>query len=90
MYQCSLLSPQIQSNSIIVCNEDDNNPEIKNLYTFKQVQEMGRKLMKEKPGMFNETMNSTKENDICTIIYTSGTTGEPKGVVLTYQTLTAH
>lgn len=72
---------------IIVFNEDDNNPEIKNLYTFKQVQEMGRKLMKEKPGMFNETMNSTKENDICTIIYTSGTTGEPKGVVLTHKNI---
>ncbi len=72
---------------IIVFNEDDNNPEIKNLYTFKQVQEMGRKLMKEKPGMFNEAMNSTKENDICTIIYTSGTTGEPKGVVLTHKNI---
>ena len=72
---------------IIIFNEDDYNPEMKKLYTFKQVQEMGRKLMNEKPDMFKEAMDRTKENDVCTIIYTSGTTGEPKGVVLTHKNI---
>jgi len=72
---------------IIILNEDDYNPEIKELYTFKQVQEMGRKLMSEKPDKFKESMDRTKENDVCTIIYTSGTTGEPKGVVLTHKNI---
>jgi long-chain acyl-CoA synthetase len=72
---------------IIVFNENDYNSEIKNLYTFKQVQEIGRKLVKEKPDMFKEAMDMTKENDVCTIIYTSGTTGEPKGVVLTHKNI---
>ncbi len=72
---------------IIVFNENDYNSEIKNLYTFKQVQEIGRKLVKEKPDMFQEAMDMTKENDVCTIIYTSGTTGEPKGVVLTHKNI---
>ena len=28
-------------------------------------------------------------HDICTIMYTSGTSGDPKGVVLTYENVTA-
>lgn len=72
---------------IVIYNEQDFNPGIKNLYTFKQVQDLGKKLINEKPELLADSIEKTEEDDICTIIYTSGTTGEPKGVVLTHKNL---
>ncbi len=69
---------------IIVFNEkdiEDNN--ISNVYSFKEVQEMGKKLKSNNRDLFKENIKLADENDLCTIIYTSGTTGEPKGVMLT-------
>ena len=73
--------------SIIILNEKDYDPSVKNLYTFKQVQEKGKIYRNENPNLLNEYMSLVKENDICTIIYTSGTTGEPKGVILTHKNI---
>lgn len=72
---------------IIILNEKDYDPNVKDLHTFKDVQEFGRKFRKDNPGHFAESMQLAKPGDICTIIYTSGTTGEPKGVVLTHQNI---
>ena len=72
---------------IIILNEKDYDPSVKNLYTFKQVQEKGKIYRNENPNLLNEYMSLVKENDICTIIYTSGTTGEPKGVILTHKNI---
>ncbi|MCJ7552746.1 MAG: long-chain fatty acid--CoA ligase, partial [Ignavibacteriaceae bacterium] len=69
---------------IIILNAKDYDPNIKDLYTFKDAQELGRKYKKENENLFKETLELTKPNDVCTIIYTSGTTGVPKGVVLTH------
>lgn len=72
---------------IIILNEKDYDPNVKDLHTFKDVQEFGRKFRMDNPGHFSESMQLAKPGDICTIIYTSGTTGEPKGVVLTHQNI---
>lgn len=67
---------------IISMDEDVNSQDLKeakelgiNIYTFKQVQELGKEVIEE------SEMPSVE--DIATICYTSGTTGVPKGAVLT-------
>ncbi len=72
---------------IVILNEKDFEPNVKELYTFKDVQDLGKKFKKDHPNFFNESMDIAKPGDICTIIYTSGTTGEPKGVVLTHHNI---
>ncbi|MCH6573966.1 MAG: long-chain fatty acid--CoA ligase [Bacteroidetes bacterium] len=72
---------------IIVINENDFDPSVKNLHSFKQVQEIGTEYKSKKPDLLRDSMSVVKENDVCTIIYTSGTTGIPKGVVLTHKNI---
>ncbi len=52
--------------------------------TVAQIQEIGKKVAAESPGLFEELIQSVRPEDIATIIYTSGTTGVPKGVMLTH------
>jgi long-chain acyl-CoA synthetase len=72
---------------IIIMNESDFDSSIKNLYSFKHIQEKGIEKKNESPSLLNESMKLVKEEDVCTIIYTSGTTGVPKGVVLTHKNI---
>ncbi len=72
---------------IVVMNENDFDPSVKNLHSFKQVQEIGNEYKNNNPDFLKDSMSMVKENDDCTIIYTSGTTGEPKGVVLTHKNI---
>jgi long-chain acyl-CoA synthetase len=72
---------------IIIINEKDLDPSINHLYTFNQIQNIGKDFKDEDPELLNESRKLIKENDVCTIIYTSGTTGEPKGVVLTHKNI---
>lgn len=72
---------------IIILNEKDFDPSVNKLFTFKQVQELGKNYKKEKPDLLKDSIERVKPSDICTIIYTSGTTGEPKGVVLTHNNI---
>lgn len=72
---------------VVLLNEKDFDPSVKNLYTFKQVQEKGKEYRNDYPNLLKESIELVRENDTCTIIYTSGTTGEPKGVVLTHKNI---
>jgi long-chain acyl-CoA synthetase len=72
---------------IIIMNHSDFDSSIKNLYSFKQVQEKGVQKKSASPKFLKENMELVKEDDVCTIIYTSGTTGIPKGVVLTHKNI---
>lgn len=72
---------------IVVMNENDFDPSVKDLHSFKQVQEMGTEYKNKNPDLLKDSISMVSENDVCTIIYTSGTTGEPKGVVLTHKNI---
>ncbi len=71
---------------IVVMNEQDT-PNEKEIYSFRQIQNKGKDFKKSKPKYFDESVSLNQEDELCTIIYTSGTTGEPKGVMLTHKNI---
>lgn len=52
--------------------------------TFDEMLEKGCALESEKPGLFDELVQSTEPDEMALIIYTSGTTGPPKGAMLSH------
>jgi len=60
------------------------------LYSFANVQEMGRKLLSENPETLEEwhkDIAKSKGEDVSILLYTSGTTGKPKGVMLSFNNI---
>lgn len=58
--------------------------------TLAQLEEKGRELEQNDPGLIDRMAAETTPDDLATIIYTSGTTGEPKGVMLTHANLVSN
>ncbi len=58
--------------------------------TLAQLEEKGRELEQNDPGLIDRLAAETTPDDLATIIYTSGTTGEPKGVMLTHANLVSN
>ena len=57
------------------------------LLSFEAVEERGRALGKERPGLFEENVARGSAEDVAIICYTSGTTGSPKGAMLSFRNL---
>jgi len=60
------------------------NPKI---ISFREVQELGRKLAQKEPNLFEENVNRQTRNDLACFVTSSGTTGTPKCVMLSFENM---
>ncbi|MGO9120293.1 MAG: AMP-dependent synthetase/ligase [Desulfomonilaceae bacterium] len=59
------------------------------IISFKDVEALGRTLHEQDPYLFENTVNSTRSEDVAIIVYTSGTTGQPKGAMISHRNVIA-
>ena len=55
------------------------------LMSFDNLLELGAKVDREKPGLYERIVDEGKTEETASIIYTSGTTGPPKGAMIGHQ-----
>jgi long-chain acyl-CoA synthetase len=64
--------------------DEDVAEDVERGIALSQLEQTGKELAQQRPGVFDAYLQSVRPDDLATIIYTSGTTGEPKGVMLTH------
>lgn len=57
------------------------------LISLKDVQELGKKLDKDQPKLFEKLVNQGSGEDVALLFYTSGTTSLPKGALLSHNNM---
>lgn len=57
------------------------------LISLQEVQQLGRELEKQQPGLFEERIAKGRGEDVALLFYTSGTTALPKGALLSHNNM---
>jgi len=86
------IAEEVKSLKLVIHDEERGlrDYQVEGLYSFADVQEIGRKFLNDNPQAleeWHEDIAKSKGEDVSILLYTSGTTGKPKGVMLSFNNI---